>query len=174
MPLVGRVVGLLAVCLSLASCGGISGTPAPSSSPTPDVAKQYLAAAEKGNKISDLAYKDLAAAVTEFRADKLTEAALLDRIHADYRKVAEQDDAFVADLLRIRFPDKMHADVVDLVKQVSAHRDVCMALAAVQNGLDFSSLRKKEDEVGTAVSAAVDVVRADLGLPRAPHIGPSP
>ncbi len=190
MPLMGglgkaqRSAALLVVVAGIsvaAGCAsGTAGTSpgsaaaSPSPSPTPDVGKLYLAAADKSNAVVDATLSDINKAIQDHDKRRLTDAAYLARLNADAQKIADSDDAFVADILKIPFPDKMHSDIKELVAAVSKHRDAWQALSTASTVAQINSAVDRRNAADSEVSAAVDIIRSDLGLPRAPNIGGSP
>lgn len=143
----------------------------PSVKPAGNPAKAYVAAAARSNKVLGEAQSDLNAAIAQYQAAKLTDAAFFDRIHGNYKKVAEADDAFIADLAAIHFPDLVHPAVDDLVKQVGAHRDACKELSTIMDTLAYGAAVTRETDAAGTVHTSANSVRTGLALPAAPSAG---
>jgi hypothetical protein len=155
-----RHLGLLIGLLSLAGCGGSTSSPPPS--PPVSAAQAFETAVEATSARINVSVSDAASALTDYQAGQLTSALFTQRIQADYGQVALSDQAFIAQLGTIPFPNAMHGDVAALVAAVARHRDASRAVTTAALP-DLGTAIQATADTNSAESSAVDLVRSDLG-----------
>ena len=145
---------------SASSAAAVQTTAAPSPTPTPDLhaaaAKAYLAWATAGNKVGD---SDNAA---------LNAATTLAQQHTAWKKMAQDTQKELDDLLNIQFPPEMKSDVDGLIKAMTAEVNDFNALSQ-DSGAALNQDASQLQADGNAHSAAAQIIRHDLGLPPVPQ-----
>ena len=159
----------LAACGSTATTTGTPGTPAPavqgSQTATTTGSADLKAAADQYAALSATIKTQSDALNAKITADQQRND--LHAVTADLSQGAQQYQAALVSLEQIPFPASMQTDVKDLIKAVSA---LIQALTAASLATSVSELNADLPGLTTAAGTlrgAVNVVRADLGLPPA-------
>jgi hypothetical protein len=132
---------------------------APSPSPTIDVtalAKQYLALATASNKAQ--------AKVAASCKGNLT----LKQLHTCYAKSAAAIRTFYEAKNRLQFRPEMAGDAKAVIRTASVLYVLWREAATAPSIAVIDSLQPRIDRAGTALSAASNTLRLDLGLPPVP------
>lgn len=128
----------------------------PSAQPSIDlavIAAQYKAAADKAN-----------AAIGQL---VLPSAPTLEQVKSAFGSLVKVADDMESSILAIEFPPSMADDVKGLIRASQSAKSVYRAIASATSMAEVSAQLAGFTKARGDLDAAIDIVRHDLGLPRA-------
>jgi hypothetical protein len=158
----------VAACVFLAACGNQAQAPAtqPTPTPSPDIkalAQTYLRIADKYNQAYD-------ALAPRFKRDYGHDLAAYKK---DVAEAVQAEEAFINDLRAMQVPPSLQQDFRALLAAVSAEDSIATNESQATDWQGIAYYENQASIQQNITAGAVDNMRLDLGLPRAPKIGVS-
>jgi hypothetical protein len=159
----------VAASLFLAACGSQAQTP--STQPTPTPTADIKALAQKYATIADQYNKTADALAARFKRDYGQDLAAYKK---DVAEFTQAEEVFINGLRTMQVPPSMQQDFRALLAAVSAEDSITSQESQATDWQGISYYENQWSNQGNVTAGAVDNMRLDLGLPRAPKIGASP
>jgi hypothetical protein len=161
----GRMLALLAT-LCVAACGNQA--QAPANQPTPTPTQDIKALAQTYTKIADEYNKTADALSPRFKNDYGKD---LTAYKKDVGEATQAEELFIAGLRGMQVPPSMQQDFRALLAAVSAEDSITTQESQATDWQGISYYENQLSNQRNVTAGAVDNMRLDLGLPRAPKIG---